>query len=398
MSSVLVMNTGSSSLKYQLIEPTSEVVLAQGLVERIGTPDSRLVHRSGMQAVDTLEDLPDHRSALRRVLGELLEHGPGLADLVAIGHRIVHGGSEYQHPTLYDAAVDAAIEKLVPLAPLHNPPALAGLRVLAQLLPQVPQVAVFDTAFHVTLPPAAYTYALPRKVAEAHGVRRYGFHGISYAFVARKAPALLGLDADETNLIVCHLGNGASMAAIQGGRCIDTTMGLTPLAGLVMGTRSGDIDPGVVFHLARTAGMSVDQIEACLTRESGLAGLTGQADMREVRASALGGDESAQLGLEVYSRRIRSYIGAYLAHLPRLDALVFTAGVGENDPELRRDVCRPLEHFGIRLDADLNTRTGNKPRRIDDHSAGVPVLVVPTNEEAEIARQTATAVAGVPTR
>lgn len=389
MTSVLVVNSGSSSLKYQLLDPSTEAVHARGLVERIGSPGGRMRRGVADDAVETEVDVPDHEAALRLMLRHLEEVPSRLDDLVAVGHRAVHGGAAYSGPTIYDAAVDATIEALVPLAPLHNPATLIGLRALSALLPQVPHVVVFDTAFHATLPPEAATYALPRELAERHQIRRYGFHGTSYAYVARTAPALLGRPADDTNLIVCHLGNGASIAAMRGGRSIDTSMGMTPMGGLAMGTRSGDLDPAVVLHLARSGRMSLDEIEDCLTRQSGLKGISGRADMRETRALAEAGDSAARLAIDVYTYRIRSCIGAYLALLPTVHALVFTAGIGENDPDLRAEVCRPLEHLGIKLDAGRNATTCHEPRRIDDESTALAVWVVPTNEEAEIARQAA---------
>jgi acetate kinase len=294
---------------------------------------------------------------------------------------------------IVDDAVDAAIEQVVPLAPLHNPAALVGIRVMRRLLPDVPQVAVFDTAFHATIPAQAYTYAIPAALASRHRIRRYGFHGTSYQYVTRQAAALLQVPTNEVNLIVCHLGNGASVAAVRGGMSVDTSMGLTPLQGLVMGTRSGDLDPAVVPYLVREAGMSLDDVDRMLNSESGLKGLSGEQDMRAVRALADAGDAAARLALEVYAYRIRTYIGAYLAHLPGLHALVFTAGIGENDAALRRDVCLPLAHLGFRLDQGRNLVPSGQARAIDDSSGRPRILVVPTNEEAEIAREAARAVA-----
>ena len=386
MSLVLVINAGSSSLKYQLLNPVTDTVIAHGLVERIGSSQSRMTHVAENIERGYHDPHLDHRSALQRVLGELEADGLVLGDLTAVGHRVVHGGTVYRDPTVYDAEVDAAIDALTPLAPLHNPPSLLGLRILSQLLPNVPQVAVFDTAFHSTIPEFASTYALPRALAEQYQVRKYGFHGTSFAYVSRRAANLLGEDPSEVNLIICHLGNGASVAAIKSGRSIDTSMGLSPLAGLVMGTRSGDVDPGVILHLLRS-GMPLASVDDCLTRESGLQGLCGHHDMREVRHLASQGDKGARLALDVYAHRVRSYLGAYYAQLPDLHALVFTAGIGENDEEMREEICAPLRHLGVRLDHARNAEALRTERRIDDGSAALRVLVVPTNEELEIAKQ-----------
>jgi acetate kinase len=392
---VLVINTGSSSLKYQLIDPESGEWAAKGLVERIGEGSPRLLHeRRSQPARDHALTAVDHAGALGLVLDRLRSEGTDLGELIAVGHRVVHGGSEFQRPVVIDDEVVAAIEKVSPLAPLHNPAGLLGIRVMRDLLPDVPQVAVFDTAFHATMPPEAYTYAIPTEVAREQQIRRYGFHGSSYAYVTRRAAAFLGIPVEGVNLIVCHLGNGASMAAIRGGRSIDTTMGMTPLQGLVMGTRSGDVDAGVIFHLVDQAGLSSAEVDRMLNKDSGLKGLAGHQDMREVRTRATAGDAAARLALDVYAYRIRGYIGAYLAVLPRVDALVFTAGIGEHDADLRREVCEPLGHLGVHLDHARNEAAEHGTRAIDDGTGGIRILVVPTNEEAEIAREAAVAVRG----
>ena len=391
---VLVINTGSSSLKYQLIDPETGEWAAKGLVERIGESGSRLHHQvRDHDAVVRELPLPDHATALTLVLDQLRADGTDLDDLVAVGHRVVHGGAVFREPVVVDDEVVSVIEEMSPLAPLHNPACLLGIRVMRDLLPEVPQVAVFDTAFHATMPPEAYTYAIPTDVAQAEQIRRYGFHGSSYAYVTRRAAAFLDVPEDRVNLIICHLGNGASMAAVRDGHSVDTTMGMTPLEGLVMGTRSGDIDPGVLFHLMDHAGMSPAEVDRMLNKSSGLKGLAGHQDMREVRTRAEAGDREARLALDVYAYRIRAYIGAYLAILPRLDALVFTAGIGENDAELRREICEPLGHLGLHLDNARNVAPDRGTRAIDDGSGGTRILVVPTNEEAEIARGAAAAVA-----
>ena len=393
MTEVLVVNTGSSSLKYQVVNVQTEEWLAKGLIERIGETGARLVHESrGGSTVEIEADLPDHAAALALMLRTLADTGQALTGLVAVGHRVVHGGPDYRDPVVIDDSVQDAIAGLIPLAPLHNPAAVIGIRDMRRLLPEVPNVAVFDTAFHATMPPEAYTYAIPRDVAERHRIRKYGFHGTSYRYVTRKVADFLGIPVDEANLIIAHLGNGASIAAVRDGRSIDTSMGLTPLQGLVMGTRSGDVDPAVVFQLVNVAGMSTDEVDTMLNKASGLKGLAGHQDMREVRRRANEGDEHARRALEVYVYRIRSYIGAYFAAVPRLQALVFTAGIGEHDADLRSDVCGPLAHLGIVIDETLNRAPGSGIRRIDDGSGPVRVLVVPANEEVEIARQSALAV------
>jgi acetate kinase len=381
MTHVLVVNSGSSTLKYQLIDPETGDAAARGLVDRIGQPAAE----GG--------EVADHAAAVELMLDQLRAGGVDLADLVAVGHRVVHGGAEFREPVVVDDEVEAAIERMVPLAPLHNPAGLLGIRIMRRLLPEVPQVAVFDTAFHATMPPEAYTYAIPVALAEANGIRRYGFHGTSYQYVTRRAAKFLGIPENEVNLIVAHLGNGASITAIRGGRSVDTSMGMTPLEGLVMGTRSGDIDPGIIFHLVNAAGMSVDQVDRTLNKESGMAGLAGEQDLRTVHDLADGGDPAARLALDVYAYRIRFYIGAYLAVVPNVNALVFTAGIGENDAALRAAVCRPLAHMGLHLDEAANASESREARAVDDGSGFPRILVIPTNEEAEIARQAAQTVA-----
>ncbi|MBF4631190.1 acetate kinase [Clavibacter michiganensis subsp. phaseoli] len=368
--SVLVLNAGSSSLKHRLVDPVTGAARASGTVERIGEPGG---------------DAPDHESAVRIALDRVqAAHQP---PPVAVGHRVVHGGSLFDRAVVVDAEVERAIDELSALAPLHNPANLAGIRAARAVLPDVPHVAVFDTAFHRTIPEAASTYAIDADLAARFGIRRYGFHGTSHRFVSRAAAAFLGRPLEETRMIVLHIGNGASACAIDGGRSIETSMGLTPLEGLVMGTRSGDIDPAVLFHLHRQAGLGFDELEALLNRGSGLLGLTGSSDMRDVQAAELDGDPRAALALEVYRHRIRRYVGAYTAELGGLDAVVFTAGVGEHDSLLRRRSLAGLEHLGIRVDPDRNELASTHARRISPEGSPVAVLVVPTDEEWEIARQ-----------
>jgi acetate kinase len=366
MSRVLVLNSGSSSLKYRLFD--DDRVAAKGLVERIGEPGG---------------DAKDHGDALRAVMASV-----DLAGLAAVGHRVVHGGATFSGPTVIDDAVIAEIDRLVPLAPLHNPAALTGIDVARKLLPDVPQVAVFDTAFHASIPPEGVSYAIDAAVAATFGIRRYGFHGTSHAYVARRATELLGVDPADAKLITLHLGNGASACAVDGGRSVATSMGMSPLAGLVLGTRSGDIDPTVVFHLHRVAGLPIDDIERLLTRGSGLAGLSGDNDMRAVQRRRAAGDPAATLAFEVYCRRIKEYVGSYLAVLGRLDAVVFTAGVGENSPGVRAAALAGLTGLGITVDPARNERA--EPVISPDGSP-VAVCVTPTDEELEIATQTRSA-------
>ncbi|QHY98214.1 Acetate kinase [Streptomyces sp. S4.7] len=390
---VLVLNSGSSSVKYQLLDMRDGTRLAVGLVERIGESTSRLVHTpSGDGAVrrERTRRIADHERALRAVAEELALDGAGIdsPELAAIGHRVVHGGLEFSAPTVIDDAVLAEIERLVPVAPLHNPANITGIRTARALRPDLPQVAVFDTAFHTTMPEYAARYAIDAATADAHRIRRYGFHGTSHAYVSRRAAELLGRAPEELNLIVLHLGNGASASAVAGGRCVDTSMGLTPLEGLVMGTRSGDIDPAVVFHLERVAGMDTDEIDELLNKKSGLTGLCGDNDMREIRRRVDAGDAAATLAFDIYIHRLKKYIGAYYAVLGRVDAVVFTAGVGENAAPVREAAIAGLGELGLVVDAELNAARSGEPRLVSPEHARVAVAVVPTDEEMEIARQT----------
>ncbi|MFJ8546793.1 acetate kinase [Streptomyces sp. NPDC093586] len=389
---VLVLNSGSSSVKYQLLDMRDRSRLAVGLVERIGERTSRLKHTRVADG-DTREQngpIADHEAALKAVAAELARDGLGLdsPELTAIGHRVVHGGVFFTEPTLVDDSVLTEIERLVPVAPLHNPANLTGIRTARALRPDLPQVAVFDTAFHTTIPESAARYAIDPKIADRHRVRRYGFHGTSHAYVSRETARLLGKDPSEVNVIVLHLGNGASASAVEGGRCVDTSMGMTPLEGLVMGTRSGDLDPAVIFHLERVGGMSTDEIDTLLNKRSGLFGLCGDNDMREIRRRIDAGDEEARLAFDIYIHRLKKYIGAYYAVLGRVDAVAFTAGVGENAAPVREAAVAGLEGLGLAVDADLNAARGDGARLISPASARVAVAVVPTDEEMEIATQT----------
>jgi acetate kinase len=356
---VLVLNTGSSSVKYRLIDAGTGRRIAGGLVERSG----------GIDAVLAAEP------ALRG------------ARVGVVGHRVVHGADRFAEPTPVDPAVLETLRSLIPLAPLHLPANIAGIETAARMFPGAAQIAVFDTAFHRTLPPRAYTYAVPESWRERYAVRRYGFHGISYQYVSRRAAALLGRDPGATNLIVLHLGNGASACAVERGRSVDTSMGLTPLEGLVMGTRSGDVDPALAQYLHRVAGLDGAAVEDALNHDSGLLALAGASDLREVWAAADADGERARAALDVYCYRIRTHIGAYLAALGSVHAVVFTAGVGEHDPGVRAGALAGLGPLGIALDPRLNAAPGGDERFISPPGAAVPVLVVPTDEEGEIARQ-----------
>jgi acetate kinase len=398
---VLVLNAGSSSIKYQLFASDDWRVPASGSVSRIGEAQSELrgtwIDPDGQRASCRLRlPVPDHGAGLERIVAHLRASGAleDAGEPGAVGHRVVHGGELFQRPTRVDEAVIEAIRDMIPLAPLHNPANLEGIQVARRMFPGVPQVAVFDTAFHQTMPPAAYRYALPAELYRDHRVRRYGFHGTSHAYVSRRAAAVLGRPAEDCNLVTLHLGNGASAAAVRGGRSIDTSMGLTPLEGLVMGTRCGDIDPAIHFYLADNLGLDMKALDDLFNRGSGLLGLCGVNDMREVQERAAAGDEDARLAVDVFCHRLKKYLGAYYAELGRLDAVVFTGGIGENDAEVRRRTCEGLEPLGIHLDPAANAAAGAGERDLAAPGSRVRILVVPTNEELEIARQTLEAVRG----
>jgi acetate kinase len=368
---VLVLNCGSSSLKYAVVEPDTGRLLVDGIVERIGEGE-----------------VADHEEALRASFDALAAEGYALDDLglVAVGHRVVHGGPDLYLPTVVDDGLVATLRTLAPLAPLHNPPAVLGIEVARRVLPDLPHVAVFDTGFFHDLPPAAATYAIDRELAQRWHIRRYGFHGTSHQYVSQQAAEFLRAPLESLNQIVLHLGNGASASAIVGGRPLDTSMGLTPLEGLVMGTRSGDIDAGIVSYLSRAAGMSVEDIESMLNRRSGVLGLGGEIDFRALHQRIESGDATAQLAYDVYIHRLRKYIGAYLALLGNTDVITFTAGVGENDALVRRDALSAMATLGIELDEHLNDSPARGPRRITAEMSPTTVLVIPTNEELAIAR------------
>ena len=392
---VLVLNSGSSSIKYQLFDMRDESVLAAGSIEQIGEPGSHLSHRlrtSTGEMAKTVRDLPipDHRQGFQLIASVLRETG-ALADtgeLSGIGHRVVHGGEKFKEPARVTPEVLAEIRALIPLAPLHNPANLLGMEVAMESAAAVPQVAVFDTAFHQSIPPHAYRYAIPKKLYETHQIRRYGFHGTSHRYVTKKAAEFLKKPLNALNLISLHLGNGASAAAIQQGRCIDTSMGLTPLEGLIMGTRCGDLDPAIIFYLARETGLASGEIESILNKESGLKGICGVNDMRTVGELAQAGDADAQLAISMYCYRIKKYIGAYHAVLGPLDGLIFTGGIGENADFIRERCCKGLAHLGLKLDTEKNRGPRGGYTALESRDSRVKILVIPTNEELEIAEQT----------
>jgi acetate kinase len=395
---ILVLNAGSSSIKYKLFNMAGQAVLAAGLVERIGEPEGRIKHEPfNAQANGPYEEnwnIPTHKEGLNRVVELLLDPEFGVItspeEVEAVGHRVVHGGERFSQPTIINDEVIATVEALTPLAPLHNPANLTGIRVASALFPRAVQVAVFDTAFHQSLPEKAYRYALPNALYEKHGVRVYGFHGTSHLYVTQIAAAHLGKEPRETNLITAHLGNGASITAVANGQSVDTSMGFSPLPELIMGTRSGDIDPAIVFYLANDQGMSIAEIDRMLNKQSGLVGISGDNDLRDIEDRMESGDHNARLAFEMYAYRIKKYIGAYTAALGSVDALVFTAGVGENSDRVRQAACEGLEELGYGLDPEKNSQ-GKQANvtEIQLDGSSKKILIIPTNEELEIARQTA---------
>lgn len=397
---ILVINAGSSSIKYQLFDMPDQRVLVTGSVERIGEEQGRILHEvpkedDEPQRVERELKIIDHRQGLEAVAGLLTDERHGVidspAEIGAVGHRVVHGGEQFSRTTVITQAVIDKVEALSPYAPLHNPPNLAGIKVATKIFPDAQQVAVFDTAFHQTMPPKAYRYAIPADYYSEHGIRVYGFHGTSHLYVSKTAADYLGQPLAETNLITLHLGNGCSVAAIEGGRSIDTSMGFTPLPGLMMGTRSGDIDPAVIFYLTGEVGLSLEAVDRLLNKQSGLLGIGGSNDLRDIQARQAEGDSAAQLALEMYCYRVKKYIGAYMAALGRVDALVFTAGVGEHSAYVRQHACEGLEALGIALDQAKNDSASGLAE-IQADGSRVKLLIIPTNEELEIALQTQTAI------
>ena len=391
---VLVINSGSSSMKYQLVDVVAGTAVASGLIERIGQAAGHASHQFAGNRTEFDGEIPDHAAALRIMLQLFVDSGRPLRTtaLTAVGHRVVHGGSVFGDPVLIDDEVLQQIRDLSSLAPLHNPANATGIEQAMAAFPGIPQVAVFDTAFFRTLPAAAYTYAIDRETAAAGQIRRYGFHGTSHQYVSGRVATVLGRHLGDFNQIVLHLGNGASVSAIRGGEAVETSMGLTPLEGLVMGTRSGDLDPGAILHLLR-GGLDVDELDALLNRRSGLLGLAGVSDFRDLGRLIEQGDADATIALDVYCHRVRKYIGAYIAVLGGVDVITFTAGVGENAADVRALILAGLERLGISVDADRNAVRSSDPRIISPEASPVTVMVVPTNEELAIARAAAELVA-----
>ncbi|MCR5108256.1 MAG: acetate kinase [Lachnospiraceae bacterium] len=391
---ILIINCGSSSLKYQLIDSDSENVMAKGLCERIGIDGGVLNHQpAGKDKITTNVDMKDHVVAVKLVLESLTDKDNGviasLDEIDAIGHRIVHGGEKFSEATIIDDDVIKAIEECNDLAPLHNPANLIGIRSCRELMPDVPMVAVFDTAFHQTMPKKAYLYGIPYEYYDKYKVRRYGFHGTSHSYVSKRTAEILGQDYESMKIIVCHLGNGASISAVKNGKCQDTSMGLTPLEGLIMGTRSGDLDPAILEFLCQKEGISISEVLNILNKKSGVYGLSGlSSDFRDLLKAESEGDEKAKTTLSTYSYRVAKYIGSYIAALNGVDAIVFTAGVGENNGDIRKRICDYFGYLGIKLDAEKNSKRGEEII-ISTEDSKVKVLVVPTNEELAIARETA---------
>ncbi|MCI5884577.1 MAG: acetate kinase [Clostridiales bacterium] len=389
---ILVVNCGSSSLKYQVLDMTDESLICKGLVERIGIEGSILTH-SKIGADKFVLEVPmkDHKDAISHVIEAIQDKDHGvitdMSEIGAVGHRVAHGGEKFAESVLITDEVLAAIEDCVELAPLHNPANILGIKACMDLMPGTPEVAAFDTAFHQSMPAESYIYSIPYKYYEQYGLRRYGFHGTSHKYVAEVAADMLDKSIEDLKIITCHLGNGASIAAVKGGRSVDTSMGFTPLAGLAMGTRSGDIDPAIISYICKKEGITVDEMNSVLNKESGVYGMSGiSSDMRDIKSAAAEGNERAQLTLDVYAHKIKAFIGAYIAEMNGVDAIVFTAGIGENDPVTRANVCRDMDALGIILDPEKNETREQSVISADDSK--VKVLLIPTNEELMIARDT----------
>ena len=390
---ILVINCGSSSLKYQLIDMNGEVVLAKGLVERIGIEGSRIKHdTTGKERVTIEEPMKDHKRALELVLAAIVDKNHGavasMDEISAVGHRVVHGGEDFASSVIIDEAVMDALNRNIELAPLHNPPNIMGIEACKELMPSVPMVGVFDTAFHQTIPAENYIYAIPYEYYEKYKIRRYGFHGTSHKYVSMRAAEILGRDLKDLNIVTCHLGNGSSVTAVQGGKSIDTSMGFTPLEGLAMGTRSGDIDPAIIPFIMDKEGLSFEEVNDMLNKKSGVLGISGiSSDFRDLEIAAEEGNMRAELALKVFTNRVTKYIAAYAAQMCRIDVLVFTAGIGENSGLIREMVCDGLECMNIRIDKELNNTRGQEAI-VSKNLAGATIMVVPTNEELMIARDT----------
>ena len=390
---VLVINCGSSSLKYQLINMENEEVMAIGLTERIGIEGSRVVHKVNGEKTIIEEPMKDHKDALKIVLNAIVDPKIGaikdMKEISAVGHRVVHGGEKFAESVVITDEVKKAIQDCAELAPLHNPANLMGIDACEEILPGVPQVAVFDTAFHQTMPKASYLYGLPYELYEKHGIRKYGFHGTSHKYVAQKAAALMGKDMADLKIITCHLGNGASITAVKNGKSVDTSMGLTPLEGSIMGTRCGDLDPAIVTFIMEKENLDVAAVNNLVNKKSGILGMSCvSSDFRDVEEAANAGNEKAKVALDAFAQRVKKYIGAYMAEMGGADIIVFTAGLGENSISMRADICSGLEGLGIKMDAEKNNVRGEETVVSTDDSA-IKVAVIPTNEELMIAKDTA---------
>lgn len=398
---VLVINCGSSSLKYQILDMTHESLLCKGLVERIGMDGSVITHEKiGLEKVKTEVPMKDHKDAIEQVLKAVQDSECGVVksmdEIGAVGHRVVHAGEKFASSVLITEEVIKALEECVELAPLHNPPNLLGIAACQELMPDTPMVGVFDTAFHQTMPPESYIYAIPYEYYQKYGIRRYGFHGTSHKYVAERASKMLNTDIGDLKLITCHLGNGASVSAIKRGKCIDTSMGFTPLEGLVMGTRSGDIDPAIVTYIREKENLPQGKANEILNKKSGVLGISGvSSDFRDIEKAVEEGNERAALALKVFAHKVRFYIGAYIAEMNGVDAIIFTAGVGENDVTMREIICNNLGNLGIKLDPVKNKMRG-KEMEISTEDSRVKLLMIPTNEELMIARDTYNIVMGRP--
>lgn len=390
---ILVINCGSSSLKYQLIDMSNEKVLAKGLAERIGIEGSRIKYQpAGKEDVIIEKPMDNHKVVLEIVLNALVDPNYGILksmdEISAVGHRVVHGGEKFAESVVINDNVMKAMRDCIELAPLHNPPNIMGIEACKELMPNTPMVAVFDTAFHQTMPKMSYIYSLPYEFYEKHGVRRYGFHGTSHKYVSHRAADILGKDIKDLKIITCHLGNGASVAAVEGGRSVDTSMGFTPLEGLAMGTRSGDIDPAIISFLMEKEKLTIDQINEGLNKKSGVLGISGvSSDFRDLEAAATQGNERAQLAIDIFNCKVKKYIGAYVAVMNGVDAIVFTAGLGENSPHTRKVICDGITALGVEIDEERNDTRG-KEEIVSKDNSKVKVLVIPTNEELMIARDT----------
>ena len=391
---VLVINAGSSSLKYQLYNMTNEAVLAKGMVERIGMDSSILTHKpTGKEEVTEVSEILEHTTAIRKVLSVLVDEKHGVLgsvdEIQAVGHRVVHGGETFKESVLVDEKTKAEIRRLFDLAPLHNPAHMMGIEAVEVNMPGVPQVVVFDTAFHQTMPEKAYLYAIPKVLYNKYKVRRYGAHGTSHDYVSKTAAEFLNKPIEDLKIITCHIGNGASITAVQGGKSIDTSMGMTPLEGLMMGTRSGDLDPAIVPYVMNKEELTVNEVNSMLNKHSGLLAISGiSSDMREITDGMAAGDPNATLAFDMYEYRLRKYIGSYAAAMDGVDVIVFTAGVGENSVVVREKVCEKLTFLGVDIDKDLNAIRSGEPRLISSENSKVKVMVIPTNEELMIARDT----------